>query len=297
MRRSHRINRVTVGWFAYFRHCTWNIFDKYDGMIRSRLRRQFLKRHRKKPEASQRQASLAECLLHGAGRTSLREAHTRYAQSWRETTNWRAVCGRIARTVRREGSPAQPDFPTPIPTLLSMAGLPKPAEHVVNGQDLTPLLCGEPFVREQPLVFHYPHWSPQGGSPHSAILIDDLKLIYEYATASWELYDLGSDIGETTNLSAVLPVEHALYSYLLSDELLSLTANYPRDNLLGQEQPPEPLYLPGDVNLDGSVNLLDVAPFVDLLSGGQYQVEGDLNFDSTLNLLDVDPFVAALSGN
>jgi len=30
------------------------------------------------------------------------------------TINWRAVCGRIARTVRREGSPAQPDFPTPI---------------------------------------------------------------------------------------------------------------------------------------------------------------------------------------
>ncbi len=30
------------------------------------------------------------------------------------TTNRRAVCGRTARTVRREGSPAQPDFPTPI---------------------------------------------------------------------------------------------------------------------------------------------------------------------------------------
>ncbi len=33
---------------------------------------------------------------------------------WREPTDWRAVCGRTARTVRREGSPAQPDFPTPI---------------------------------------------------------------------------------------------------------------------------------------------------------------------------------------
>ena len=30
------------------------------------------------------------------------------------TTNWRAVCGRSARTVRREGRPAQPVFPTPI---------------------------------------------------------------------------------------------------------------------------------------------------------------------------------------
>ena len=29
------------------------------------------------------------------------------------TTNWRAVCGRTARTVLREGSRAKPDFPTP----------------------------------------------------------------------------------------------------------------------------------------------------------------------------------------
>jgi hypothetical protein len=32
----------------------------------------------------------------------------------RETTNRKAVCGKTARTVWREGSPAQPDFPTPI---------------------------------------------------------------------------------------------------------------------------------------------------------------------------------------
>ena len=38
----------------------------------------------------------------------------------RATTNWRAVCGRTARTVRREGSPAQPDFPTPIRDLLTV---------------------------------------------------------------------------------------------------------------------------------------------------------------------------------
>jgi hypothetical protein len=32
----------------------------------------------------------------------------------RDTTDRRAVCGKTARTVRREGSPAQPDFPTHI---------------------------------------------------------------------------------------------------------------------------------------------------------------------------------------
>ena len=56
------------------------------------------------------------------------------------------------------------------------------------------------------------------------------------------------------------------------------------------------LVLLGDVNLDGSVNLLDVAPFVDLLPTGAYQPEADCNRDGTIDLLDVEPFVNLLSG-
>ncbi len=52
----------------------------------------------------------------------------------------------------------------------------------------------------------------------------------------------------------------------------------------------------GDVNLDGSVDLLDVGPFVDLLTGGLFQAEGDMNQDGAVNLLDVELFIAALSG-
>ena len=52
----------------------------------------------------------------------------------------------------------------------------------------------------------------------------------------------------------------------------------------------------GDVNLDGVVNLLDVAPFVDLLTAGQFQVEADINGDGDVNLLDVMPFVNLLAG-
>ncbi|MEM7457247.1 MAG: dockerin type I domain-containing protein [Planctomycetota bacterium] len=46
----------------------------------------------------------------------------------------------------------------------------------------------------------------------------------------------------------------------------------------------------GDVNRDGVVNLLDVAPFVELLSSGEYQFEADINGDGLVNLLDVAPF-------
>ena len=52
----------------------------------------------------------------------------------------------------------------------------------------------------------------------------------------------------------------------------------------------------GDVNKDGVVNLLDVEPFVELLSTGGFQEEADINMDGSVNLLDVEPFVAILSG-
>ena len=52
----------------------------------------------------------------------------------------------------------------------------------------------------------------------------------------------------------------------------------------------------GDVNQDGVVNLLDVGPFVDLLSSGEFQVEADINRDGAVNLLDVALFVDLLAG-
>ena len=50
-----------------------------------------------------------------------------------------------------------------------------------------------------------------------------------------------------------------------------------------------------DVNRDGTVNLLDVAPFVDLLSSDEYRFEADINMDSDVNLADVFLFVLLLT--
>jgi hypothetical protein len=53
----------------------------------------------------------------------------------------------------------------------------------------------------------------------------------------------------------------------------------------------------GDVNRDGTVNGLDVDPFVDVLLNGPFQAEADMNEDGDVNGLDVDPFVAAVVGS
>ena len=54
-------------------------------------------------------------------------------------------------------------------------------------------------------------------------------------------------------------------------------------------------FILGDVNCDGVVDLLDVSPFVDTITGA-FDVKADINKDGVVDLLDVAPFVALLSG-
>lgn len=54
--------------------------------------------------------------------------------------------------------------------------------------------------------------------------------------------------------------------------------------------------LSGDVNGDGSVDLLDVGPFVELLISGDFACEADIDGNGTVDLLDVTPFVDVLAG-
>ena len=53
----------------------------------------------------------------------------------------------------------------------------------------------------------------------------------------------------------------------------------------------------GDLNCDGVVDLLDVAPFVDLIINGGFSPKGDFDGDGAVNLLDVAPFVASIAGS
>lgn len=52
----------------------------------------------------------------------------------------------------------------------------------------------------------------------------------------------------------------------------------------------------GDVNRDGNVDLLDIAPFISLLIAGEFQCEADTNEDGAVNLLDVCGLVPFVCG-
>jgi RNA-directed DNA polymerase len=75
------INQSTQGWFNYFRHCTWNIFVKYDEMIRRRLRRMLLKRNRHNPKRLPRNQRWQNAYFTERGYTGLVAAHVRFVQS------------------------------------------------------------------------------------------------------------------------------------------------------------------------------------------------------------------------
>jgi RNA-directed DNA polymerase len=76
-----QINQTAQGWFTYFRHCHWSIFKKYDEMVRRRLRRLLLKRHRRNPKRLSRTQRWPNAFFTKHGYKDLTGTHVRFAQS------------------------------------------------------------------------------------------------------------------------------------------------------------------------------------------------------------------------
>jgi hypothetical protein len=125
-------------------------------------------------------------------------------------------------------------------------------------------------ARAEPAVVTYQEVSSE--EIHYSAVLEHWNYIL-YQDGSEELYDHSTDADEFFNLAN----DPAYRDFM--DEL--------RVHL------PSRLVL-GDVNLDGTVNLLDVDPFIDRLGNGVYQVEADMNQDGAINLLDIGPFIAVL---
>jgi RNA-directed DNA polymerase len=101
------VNRTSRGWFEYFKQTSYTtVFRGLDGWLRRRLRRILLKRHKKSRHSGLGTAHhrWPNAFFAAQGLFSMEAAHVRLRQPVaRRTTDWRAVCGRTARTVRREG--------------------------------------------------------------------------------------------------------------------------------------------------------------------------------------------------
>jgi len=76
-----QINQTAQGWFAYFRHCHWSIFKKYDETIRRRLRRILQKRRRRNPERTPSNKQWPNHFFAEQGYRDLNGTHVRFVQS------------------------------------------------------------------------------------------------------------------------------------------------------------------------------------------------------------------------
>ena len=97
------------------------------------------------------------------------------------------------------------------PTLAGLTNI--SLNNTLDGMDWTPLFKDEPINREA-LYWHYPHYHQQGGVPHSIIRKGDWKLIQNFETDSFELYNLSEDISEANNL---IEIHAGIAKDLLSD--------------------------------------------------------------------------------
>ena len=94
------------------------------------------------------------------------------------------------------------------PTCLAAAGLPShPAQHR-DGFDLLPLVKGSGALKRDALHWHYPHYNSHPSSvPSSVLRKGNWKLIESFDPEGVELYHLGRDLSETTNLATKEPAK------------------------------------------------------------------------------------------
>lgn len=107
--------------------------------------------------------------------------------------------------------------------VLKMAGI-----NHINGPDSEPQRLKQSLDR--PLVWHIPHFwgaNGQGIEPHSAIRFQNYKLIYKHRDLTFELYNLETDLGETSNLAKSNPLTTQKLAQKLGQELRSLGAEMP----------------------------------------------------------------------
>jgi arylsulfatase A-like enzyme len=91
-------------------------------------------------------------------------------------------------------------------TILDAAGVAPPDGHPGDGESLVPLLTRAGQLRRDALFFHYPNYAfHRDNRLGGAIRVGDHKLIENFDDGSVELYDLRSDVGETTDLAAAMP--------------------------------------------------------------------------------------------
>jgi arylsulfatase A-like enzyme len=197
------------------------------------------------------------------------------------------------------------------PSLLEITGLESnsavPRNANMDGVSFFPALEGEVHDRGYQ-YWHMPHRSNQdqraqeqgilfnGGAYVSAIRDDQFKMVYQYETGHYELYDLTNDISESINLVQANSTKAFELSAALRSYFVEVNATMPVNKLTGLNVALPPVLWPtvqGD--FDG-YNGIDLADWIQLRTAFGSDISqlslitgyaaGDINLDGEINRFD-----------
>ena len=116
------------------------------------------------------------------------------------------------------------------PTFLAANRLDAPKSHIVDGEDLKPLIGQSGQLERDTLYWHYPHYHPGGATPYGAVREGDWRLVEFFEDMHVELYHLKDDLGETRDLAKSQPEKAAALTQKLHLWRASVGAQMPSVN-------------------------------------------------------------------
>ena len=165
-------------------------------------------------------------------------------------------------------------------TMLAAAGISNPAGFGEDGHDLAPYFAGTAGEhRPQEIAIHFPHnrGSNSGSASYfSWIRKGDMKLIFQYANNSHELYDLSTDPTESINLATTD-----------LDTTMELTRRLAQ--MLDSEWGFGPLKPTDAVRDSDHVIEIPNTPSVDLDGDGASDTTEDANRNGLVDVNEIDP--------
>lgn len=116
------------------------------------------------------------------------------------------------------------------PTIMEAAGVKIPSGHIIDGENLLPVLTQTGGLKRDAIYWHFPHYRQRDIVPYSIIRAGDWKLIKRYEGKTFELFNLNDDLGEKNDLSKQIPAKVRELDARLTTWLKETDAKLPKKN-------------------------------------------------------------------
>ena len=115
------------------------------------------------------------------------------------------------------------------------------------------------------------------------------------ANDSFEFSNVPGDVFENPFGTLVIPAGTDL-TFNIGGSTPNNAVRYALTNILVVESTDTPILL-GDASCDNVIDFLDIAPFIAILTSGDFKVQADIDVSGEVDFLDIAPFIAILTSS